>query len=122
VLSLARAFLEAGAHAVIGTRWPIRDQDAAAFFDAFYRRLGEGASLSEALRRAKADSIEAGRPAAVWASVVILGNGDFRPFSQGRAAASLRLRPTVALSVIAALLLALTVFRAVSQRRRRSAA
>ena len=29
VLSLARPFFEAGAHAVVGTRWPIRDQDAA---------------------------------------------------------------------------------------------
>ena len=34
VLSLARAFFEAGAHAVIGSRWPIRDEDAASLFDS----------------------------------------------------------------------------------------
>ena len=49
MLSLARAFFEAGARAVIGTRWPIRDADAAALFDTFYRGIGEGLSLSEAL-------------------------------------------------------------------------
>jgi hypothetical protein len=46
VLSLARAFFEAGAHAVVGSRWPLRDADAAMLFDAFYRHLGEGASLA----------------------------------------------------------------------------
>ena len=42
VLSLARAFFEAGAQAVIGSRWPIRDEDAAWFFDAFYRGSAKG--------------------------------------------------------------------------------
>ena len=84
VLSLARAFFAAGAHAVIGTRWPIRDEDAAWLFDVFYRRLGEGASLSEALKGAKARAIESGRPAAAWASLVLLGNGAFQPFPGGR--------------------------------------
>ena len=60
VLSLARAFFEAGAQAVIGTRWPIRDEDAAALFDTFYRVLGGGASLAEALTQAKIEAI-AGR-------------------------------------------------------------
>ncbi len=36
VLSLARSFFEAGANAVIGSRWPIRDDDAASLFEAFY--------------------------------------------------------------------------------------
>ena len=48
VLSLARAFFEAGAHAVVGSRWPLRDVDAAALFDTFYRQLGQGVSLSGA--------------------------------------------------------------------------
>ena len=42
VLSLARAFFEGGAHAVIGTRWPLRDADAAVLFDTFYRHLARG--------------------------------------------------------------------------------
>ena len=84
VLSLARSFFEAGANAVIGSRWPIRDEDAASLFEAFYQRLGAGASLSEALKQAKAQAIAANRPAAAWASLVLLGDGDFRPFPGGR--------------------------------------
>ena len=87
VLSLARAFFGAGADAVVGTRWPIRDADAASLFDTFYQSLGDGASLSEALKTAKAAAIAANRPAAAWASLVLLGNGDFRPFPGGRAPA-----------------------------------
>jgi CHAT domain-containing protein len=81
VLSLARSFFEAGAQAVIGSRWPIRDEDAAWLFEAFYERLGQGASLSEALKAAKTRAIETGRPTAAWASLVLLGDGEFRPFA-----------------------------------------
>lgn len=83
VLSLARAFFAAGAHAVIGSRWPIRDEDAAWIFDAFYRHVGEGASLSAALKQAKVDAIASGRPASAWAGVVLLGSGDIRPAPDG---------------------------------------
>ena len=84
VLSLARAFFSAGATTVIGSRWPIRDDDAAALFDAFYRSLGQGATLADALKRAKAEAITANRPAAAWASLVLLGDGEFRPYPNGR--------------------------------------
>jgi hypothetical protein len=85
VLSLARAFFEAGARAVIGTRWAVRDGDSASLFDAFYRELARGASLSEALARAKAEAIEAHRPEHVWAGVVLLGDGAVRPFASASA-------------------------------------
>lgn len=81
VLSLARAFFQAGAHAVIGTRWPLRDADAAVLFDTFYRRLGEGASLSAALKASRDEARAAGRPASAWAGLVLLGDGDLRPFA-----------------------------------------
>ena len=84
VLSLARAFFSAGADTVIGSRWPIRDEDAAALFDGFYRHVGAGASLSDALRRAKADAIAAHRPARAWASLVLMGDGGSTPFPGGR--------------------------------------
>lgn len=84
VLSLARAFFEGGAQAIVGTRWPIRDDDAAAMFDTFYRVLGNGASLSQALRQAKVEAIAAGRPPAAWASLVVLGNGAVHPFPERR--------------------------------------
>jgi CHAT domain-containing protein len=83
VLSLARAFFQAGARAVVGTRWRIRDEDAAELFDAFYERLAAGASLSEALARTKQDAIARGRPAAVWASLMLLGVGAATPFASG---------------------------------------
>jgi CHAT domain-containing protein len=76
VLRLARAFFEAGASAVIGSRWPLRDADAATLFEAFYRHLGRGASLSQALKSSQDEAREAGRPASHWAALVLLGNGD----------------------------------------------
>ena len=84
VLSLARAFFEGGAHAVIGTRWPLRDADAAMLFDTFYRHLAEGATLSAALKSTTDDARRAGRPTSAWAGLVLLGNGDLRPFAGRR--------------------------------------
>jgi hypothetical protein len=80
VLSLARAFFQAGAHAVVGSRWPLRDADAAQLFEAFYRHLGRGASLSQALSASQAEARAAGRPSSAWAALVLLGNGNLRPF------------------------------------------
>ena len=111
VLSLARAFFAAGAHAVIGSRWPIRDEDAASFFDAFYRILGEGASLAEALTRAKGESIAAGRPASAWAGVVLLGDGSLRPFPDGQPQTGLSRWPTALLGALIVAAIAVTLFR-----------
>ena len=40
VMSLARAFFQAGAHTVVASLWPLRDDEAAIFFDRFYDHLG----------------------------------------------------------------------------------
>jgi CHAT domain-containing protein/tetratricopeptide (TPR) repeat protein len=117
VMSLARAFFEAGARSVIGSRWPIRDEDAAAFFDHFYRALAAGASLSEALTRAKAEAIADGRPAAAWASLVLLGDGDFRPFPETRQAAPSAHWPLAAVALAVLVLAGLAVFRVARQSR-----
>ena len=84
VLSLARAFFEAGARAVVGTRWRVRDENAASLFETFYRELGRGASLSEALTRTKIEAMAAGLPPHVWAALVLLGDGAIRPFPGGQ--------------------------------------
>ena len=84
VLSLARAFFEAGARTVIGTRWPIRDADAAWLFDVFYAELGRGVSVSQALARTKRRAIAAGLRADAWAGLVLLGDGTVRPFPDNR--------------------------------------
>ena len=122
VLSLARAFFAAGAATVIGSRWPIRDEEAAAMFDRFYAHVAGGASVSEALKRAKTDAIAAQRPARAWASLVLVGSGAFRPFPGGRPAPpparSLLSPPMVA---GASLLLAALAWAVVRRSRRPSA-
>ncbi len=84
VMGLARAFFQAGAHAVVGSQWPLRDDEAAELFDAFYRHLGRRKSVSEALNAAVCESIESGAPPAAWAGLVVLGNGDIVPLPEGR--------------------------------------
>jgi len=98
VLSLARAFFAAGASAVIGSRWPLRDADAADLFDTFYRHLSRGSSLSEALKASKDEARAAGRPASAWAALVVLGNGDLRPFAHIPASSSSRSQLPIALA------------------------
>lgn len=84
VMGLARAFFQAGSHAVVASLWPLRDDDAAALFDRFYQHLGRGVSLAAALRAAQRDRIEAGAPAEAWAGLVVLGDGDLVPVPGGR--------------------------------------
>jgi len=84
VMSLARAFFQAGAHTVVASLWRLRDDEAADFFDRFYRHLGQGASVSGALQAAQRDLIAAGAPAAAWAGIVVLGDGDMVPLPGGR--------------------------------------
>ena len=76
ILSLSRAFFEAGAHAVIGSRWPLRDDEAAFFFDRFYRRVAAGDHLATALGTARRQTHAAGLPAEAWAGPVLVGRGD----------------------------------------------
>ena len=85
VMSLGRAFFQAGAHVVIGSLWKLRDDDAAHLFGAFYRHLGQGLSVSEAMREAQMDRMRAGAPVAAWSGVTVLGNGDLVPIPGGRA-------------------------------------
>ena len=81
VMGLARGFFQAGAHGVVGSLWPLRDDDAARFFDRFYAHLAEGHSASEALRRAQQDRIADGAPAEAWAGIVLMGDGQLTPLA-----------------------------------------
>jgi CHAT domain-containing protein len=82
-LSLARAFFQAGARTVVGSLWPLRDDEAVDVVDAFYRHLSGGGSAAEALASAQRERIRAGAPAAAWAGLVALGDGDVRLASAG---------------------------------------
>jgi hypothetical protein len=84
VMSLARAFFQAGAHTVVASLWRLRDDEAADFFDRFYRHLGRGLSVSAALQSAQRELVTAGAPAAAWAGIVVLGDGDRVPLPGGR--------------------------------------
>lgn len=75
-LSLARAFLQAGARAVVGNLWEVRDDEAEALMAAFYRHLGQGRSVGAALAAARRERARAGAPTAAWAGTVVLGDGD----------------------------------------------
>ena len=119
VLSLARAFFQAGARAVVGTRWRIRDEDGAELFDAFYQHLAAGASLSEALARTKQDAIARGRTADAWGSLILLGDGAARPFASsaaGRSSIDRRLLMWVVLAVVLLTALVFTRVRRSSLR------
>ncbi|MDX1998799.1 MAG: CHAT domain-containing protein [Thermoanaerobaculia bacterium] len=81
VLSLARAFFEGRrTRTVVASLWPLRDDDARAFFTRFYRQLAQGRGVSTAARAVRAELLAAGYPAEAWAGVVVLGDGELTPF------------------------------------------
>lgn len=86
VLDLARAFFQAGAHAVVGSLWPLRDDEAAAFFEVFYTHLGRGRSVGEALQEAQRALIETGAPPSTWAGLVVIGDSELVPWPHRRRA------------------------------------
>ncbi|MFI5007982.1 MAG: CHAT domain-containing protein, partial [Solirubrobacterales bacterium] len=87
VLSLARAFFQAGSPAIVASLWPLRDDEAARLFDVFYRHLAGGSSLAASLRSAQRDAMAAGLPPAAWAGLVVIGDGSLVPFPGGARAA-----------------------------------
>ena len=118
VLGLARAFFLAGARAVVGSLWPLRDDEAAAIFDGFYRHLATGESVAEALRQAQRDAIRAGLPASAWAGLVVLGDGNLT-LPPSTASRDRSVREVLLAVVILATGVTVLVIR---HRRRRSAA
>ncbi|HET8775570.1 MAG TPA: CHAT domain-containing protein [Thermoanaerobaculia bacterium] len=74
---LARAFLTAGASAVVGTLWPVDDAEAAALFSEFHRRLGGGEDAADALRHAQLALLRGAdarsRHPAAWAAPELFG-------------------------------------------------
>ena len=76
VLGLARAFFAAGARAVVGSLWPVRDDHARAFFDPFYAALGEGRTVGAAFHEAQRHLIDQGLPAQAWAGFILMGDAN----------------------------------------------
>lgn len=111
VMGLARAFFQAGAHTVVASLWPLRDDDGAALFDRFYRHLAAGKSVAAALRAAQLDRIEDGAPAYAWAGLVVLGDGDLIPVPGGRKGLLLDGRWIAAGAVLVLLLISVLLLR-----------
>jgi CHAT domain-containing protein len=78
VIGLARAFFQAGARAVVGSLWPLRDDETAGLMRRFSAALARGQSVTDALASAQRAAIDAGEPAAAWAGLVVLGDGSLR--------------------------------------------
>ena len=76
VLSLARAFFEGGARTVVASHERLRDDEAERLFEWFYEHLRQGETMGGALRSARRRALAEGVPAATWAGVVLLGDGD----------------------------------------------
>ncbi len=78
VASFSRAFLAAGARAVVTTLWRVEDRPTAAFMERFYYHLARGQTKEEALAQAKREFLRAGGPLAhpyYWAAFVLNGEG-----------------------------------------------
>jgi CHAT domain-containing protein len=83
VLGLARAFFQAGARAVVGSLWPMRDDEARTLIVALSERLAEGRSLASAVAAVRTEMVQADEPTDAWASLVVLGDGDMVPIPDG---------------------------------------
>ncbi|HYC87806.1 MAG TPA: CHAT domain-containing protein [Thermoanaerobaculia bacterium] len=74
-LSIARAFLAAGAPSVVATLWPIDDDPAAEFFPRLHRYLADGLTPAEAVRATQLEWIRRrDAPPGLWAAVQIIGS------------------------------------------------
>ncbi len=77
LLSLSRAFMHAGARAVVATSWKVEDRETAWLMREFYRGLADGLAPDEALQRAQQRAIAAGgghAALASWGAFLISGD------------------------------------------------
>jgi len=67
-------FLEAGASAVVATLWQVGDRRVAPMIDLLYRELASGATVGDALHRAKRSARARGISPDVWAAFTLTGD------------------------------------------------
>jgi CHAT domain-containing protein len=78
VASLVRPFLAAGARAVVANLWTADDRFSLTLMREFYRQLGTGVDIGEALRQAKLRMVQQFGPNGVpslWSGVLVYGDG-----------------------------------------------
>jgi CHAT domain-containing protein/tetratricopeptide (TPR) repeat protein len=74
VQGLTAPLLAAGARSVIATQWRVSDRATTRFVKDLYRALARGATVSDALRKAKTRALRRGAPPAEWAAFVLIGD------------------------------------------------
>ena len=78
ILGLTAPLLQAGAHSVVATLWPVSDRQSAEFVQRFYGFLANGSAATDALRLAQLDAMKRGVPPRDWAAFVLTGDGFVR--------------------------------------------
>ena len=79
IYGLANAFLLAGVQHYVGTFWDVQDETGLHFALDFYKELIRGATIGEAVRKARAGMMERyGEDTVVWASYMLYGDPMFR--------------------------------------------
>ena len=70
---LCRAFMNAGASAVVASLWSVSDESTAMLMKEFYRELSTGKSVGEALRAAQLKIMEQYPHPFYWAPFIVSG-------------------------------------------------
>ncbi|HEV7703003.1 MAG TPA: CHAT domain-containing protein, partial [Gemmatimonadaceae bacterium] len=78
ILGLTGPLLQAGAHSVVATLWPVDDRASAEFVRRFYGFLAKGMAATDALRLAQLDAMQRGVAPRDWAAFVLTGDGFVR--------------------------------------------
>ncbi|MEM8993696.1 MAG: CHAT domain-containing protein [Acidobacteriota bacterium] len=75
-LAASRGAFRAGARSTVVERWPVPPTAAETLYADLYGGLASGLDIATATRRARDRSQRRGEPAAVWASLAVVGRGD----------------------------------------------
>lgn len=117
VMSLARAFLYAGAGATVATLWDVPDAPGPVFADVLYAELAAGRPLGPAVADARRELRRRGAPPRAWASYVLTGNPAGRVRVTGRVdAAVISARVAAAAAILLLLAAAATRLRPIRGR------
>jgi len=74
VANISNAFLQAGAHTVVASFWPVADHATSEFMERFYTQLASNESKADAMRKAALSMLQSGLPPYYWASFQISGD------------------------------------------------
>lgn len=79
IMNLARTFLVAGARSVVASLWDADDRTTATLMTHFYREIGNGRSVAEALRNAQLSMLSefgSDMQPYFWAGFTVIGDGN----------------------------------------------